>query len=137
MQDFFLLDICSSKDSRSARVSLASAVNLLTSGEASDPSTLGYDGKPSQENVTFTEKEQRLSHPGNFVLTTNLPASMRLWRSDALYLEFTQVRRNGIVVRLHAISVCQRTVRRVCARPSNHVRKSHPQRFVIDILDGR
>ena len=73
MQDFFLLDLCSSKDSRSARVSLDPAVNLLTSGEASDPSTLGYDGKPSQESVTFTEEEQRFTQPSNFVLTTNLP----------------------------------------------------------------
>ena len=73
-------------------------VTLPTSGEASDPSVLGYDGKPLQENVTFIEKEQRFSQPNNFVLTTNLPASMRLWRSDALYLEFTQVRKEkGIV----------------------------------------
>ena len=56
-----LLDIGSSKDSHSARLFLESDVSLLISGEASDPSTLGYDGKPSQENVTFTEKEQRLS----------------------------------------------------------------------------
>ena len=49
MQEFFLLDTCSSKDSRSAHVSLESDVTLLTSGDASDPSTPGYDGKPSQE----------------------------------------------------------------------------------------
>ena len=30
-----------------------SDVTLLTSGEASDPSTLGYDGKPSQENRRY------------------------------------------------------------------------------------
>ena len=45
----FLLDICSSKDSHSAHMSLESDVTLLTSGEASDASTLGYGGKPSQE----------------------------------------------------------------------------------------
>ena len=45
----FLLDICSSKDSHSEHMSLESDVTLLISGEASDPSTLGYGGKPSQE----------------------------------------------------------------------------------------
>ena len=50
MQEFFL-DLCSSKDSRSTRMSLESDVTLLTSGEASDLSTLGYDGGPSQMNA--------------------------------------------------------------------------------------
>ena len=40
----FLLDICSSQDSRSTQTTLKSDVTLLTSGEASDPSMLGYDG---------------------------------------------------------------------------------------------
>ena len=100
---------------------MESDATLLTSGEASVPSTLEYDGEPSQENVTFTEKEERFSQPSIFVLTTNLPASI-----DALSLEFTQVRRDVIVFRLHSIAVCHRTVRRVCARPSNHVREKPP-----------
>ena len=46
----FLLGFCSSKDCRSTRMSLESVVTLLTSGEVSDPSTLGYGGGPSQVN---------------------------------------------------------------------------------------
>ena len=47
----FLLDSCSNKDSRITQSSLEPDAALLTSGEASDPSTLGYDGMPSWMNA--------------------------------------------------------------------------------------
>ena len=55
MQEFVLLDFCSNKDSRTTQLSLESDVALLTSGDGSDPSTLGYDGgsdnHPSQSGT--------------------------------------------------------------------------------------
>ena len=47
MQDFFLLDSCSIKDSRTTQSSLESGVTLLTSSDVSDPSTQGCDGGPA------------------------------------------------------------------------------------------
>ena len=93
----FLLDFCSSKHSRSTQMSVESYVILLTTGEASDPSSLGYDGKPSQENVTSLRRNSACQR-SNFVLTTNLQASMRLWRSDAVSRAHQVREEEGIVL---------------------------------------
>ena len=91
MQEF-LLDFCSSKESRITQSSLESDVALLTSGEGSDPSMLGYDDCPPQMSAdagiscSTSEKGQRFVQSSNFGLVTKF---------GVLFLELTQSTRRS------------------------------------------
>ena len=129
-------------------MSLESDVTLLTSSETLRSVNAGVrrwsiaserrcrNFLVDNKSIKDTEKGQRFVQPSNFLLTTKLPIGIRLWHSDALYLELAQVQKNGAVFRLYTIAVRHRTVWRVCSRSANHVHKSQLQHFVIDVLDG-
>ena len=61
-------NFCPTKDSRNTQISVECDVTLLTSGDGSDPSTLGYDEWHGTSLVTASEQSAKLCDGNETVL---------------------------------------------------------------------